>query len=174
MLSLVGGDLESPWNRLHAVKDMGDRWLQADSTRSNEPNSVLEVRKGTDVGKQVAQAALPEEVHIELQRAAKPRHPDDFSSRTDAFHGLKESPMAGKALLWASAGAVHHDIGAVPARQLADGGDRVALHGVDDVISPELPRDPASLFAHIHGDQDASAAQPGDLKALQPHAPLSK
>ena len=42
------------------------------------------------------------------------------------------------------------------------------------MVRPEFARDLARLVAHVHGDDQARAAQAGDLQALQSHAALAE
>ncbi len=80
--------------------------------------------------------------------------------------------VAGQALLGAAAGALEHDVGADSLGQIADRGHDVALRRVQGMVGPQLARHGAGLVAHVDRDDQSGAAGPGNLHALQAHAPL--
>ena len=88
MFSLVRRDLEGLRDRLDPGQYMRDRLLHANTTGSNEPDGMFEVRLSTDVREEVTQAALAEEVDIQLKGATEPRHADDLPSRANHIESL--------------------------------------------------------------------------------------
>ena len=48
------------------------------------------------------------------------------------------------------------------------------VRGVQRMIGPELARHLARFVAHVDGDEQPGAAEPGDLQAFQPHAALAE
>ncbi len=59
---------------------MSDGRAQTNTAGSDQTDRMLKVRPGADVREEIAQAALAEEIDIELNRAAEPGNPNDFPS----------------------------------------------------------------------------------------------
>ena len=100
---------------------------EADPAGGDEPDGVFEVGLGADVGEEVAQAPLAEEVDVQRQRAAEPGDADDLAAGADRVDGLQQRLVPGQPLLRAAAGALEHHVRAVAAGQVADRRDDVAV-----------------------------------------------
>src|SRR5260221_210738 len=82
--------------------------------------------------------------------------------------------MAGHPLLRTATGTLEDDIRPIAACHVLNGGNDITPSGVERMICTQFTRDFARLFADIDRDDQAGAAEPGDLQALQPHAPLAQ
>src|SRR5262249_27739951 len=169
-----GGNLEGLWDRFDPGQHMRDGRFEADTTGGDQSDGVFEMGLSADVGKEITQAPLPQEINVQRDGAAEPGDADDLPPRTHRIERLKERLVTGEPLLRAAAGALEDDIGAVAAGQIADRCNYIAGAGVEGMIGAEVAGNLARLVAHVHGDDLARPAEAGDLQALQPHAALAE
>ena len=108
---------------------MRDGRFQANAAGSDQADRVFEMRPGADVRKEIAQAALAEEIDVQLQRAAEPGNADDLAAGADRVERLQERLVAGQPLFRAAAGALEDHVRAVAVGQVADRGDDIASRG---------------------------------------------
>src|SRR5204862_6118600 len=134
VLSFVGGDLERFRNFFDTVEHVRDRGFQPDAPGADEVHRMFQVDERADIRKHVAKAALTCHIHWEFDRRAEPRHAHKSAAGPDRVDGLHQSSYHGESLLGTSAGAFENYIGAVPAAQILDGGNRIVLRGGDDVV----------------------------------------
>src|SRR5262245_4106682 len=153
---------------------MRDGRFQVDTTGGDQSDGVFEMGLGADVGEEITQAPLPQEIDVQRNGAAEPGDADDLPPRTHRIERLKERLVTGQSLLRTPARALENDIGAVAAGQIAYRCNHIAGAGVEGVIGSELAGNLARLVAHVYGDDLAGPAEAGGLQALQPHAALAE
>src|SRR5262249_3832135 len=99
ILPLVRRDLERPGYRLDPLQDVRDGRLQPDPPGPCQADGVLQVGLGADVREEITQAALAEQIDVQLHGTAEPGDADDLAPRPDRVQGLQERLVPGQSLL---------------------------------------------------------------------------
>jgi hypothetical protein len=135
---------------------------------------MLKMGLSADIGKQVSQTSLTQQIDVHLKRLTEPRNTDDFSSRSYGIDCLSDGCDAGHSLFWTTARAFKYDIDSDTIRQVFDRFDNIAFFRIERVICSELARDIAGFFSDIDGNDLARAADSSDLQTLKAHTSLSE
>src|SRR5882724_12010909 len=116
---------------------MRDRRLKVHATRGDQVNRVFQMAARADIGEKISQTSFAQGIDVELERLPEPRHADDLAPRANRLDRLDHRLVPGQALLRASAGTLEDHVGPIASSQVAYGGYRVDLRGIQRMIGPQ-------------------------------------
>ena len=136
MFALVRRDLEGLRDGSIPARMCVIVGFSANTAGSNQPDGVFEVRLSADVREEVAQAALAEEVDVQLKGAAEPGDADDFPAGADRRRGPATASDGRPILASDCPRALEDHVGAIPFVNSWIAGDDIVAAAIEGKVRP--------------------------------------